>query len=152
MSGNEALSPEPSDPQERVDHNLPPKSYAAATKESSDQGPGHTGGSIERSVTPQSDGSTNGKPVGNGSLLSPESSHRKSSRRSLDEKKLIYERYATDDGDGLTSVEPENDYQDGLRHNEDTRPRDRSRSRQRGEEGPQLATGRRAGAGWERSA
>lgn len=152
MSLDENRHFEPSDPEERAELDLPPKSYDTAAKESSDRSTKHVDGGAEEKYTLNPNGYANGHASANGSLRSTESTSQKSSKRSLNDTKLVYGRYTVGVGESLTSVEPEKDYQDSLRHNEDTRPRARSRNRQQEQEGPQLATGRKAGAGWERSA
>lgn len=135
-----------------TEHGVPPKSYAAAAKEPLDEVTAAPSGRSGKAHTFQSGPLTNGHIPPDESLLSPESFKQTSEERPLDEKKVVYQRFTAGHGDSLTSIEPGKDFQDGLRHNEDTRPRDRSRDRGRQEDGPQLATGRKAGAGWEKSA
>ncbi|KAL9109254.1 MAG: hypothetical protein Q9227_006009 [Pyrenula ochraceoflavens] len=140
MASNVSLNPEPSKSEERAEHNLPPKSYAAAAQEpanTQDIGNSH-----------QPNGTTNGSISGfkEHGYPSPDPSV-----DSVDGNKLVYEKRGNLNRDSLTSVEPEKDYQNALQHNEETKPR--NRRKKLGEKpSPELASGRRAGAGWERSA
>lgn len=150
-----ALNPEPADPNERAEHNLPPKSYADAAQEplnnnvqATDKSETHVNGSL----TPKNQQSLNNgylKPEINGD--------------NLDDDKVVLEKRASRDGTVLVSVKPDPGYEESLKHNAETAPRDptpngrsktkaRPNSKRQDIPKSQLKSGRRAGAGWERSA
>lgn len=121
------LNPEPAAPEARAEQNLRPKSYATAATE----------------PAPQSNG-TNGDAVKhNGSTAT--------NLNGTDDAKIVYEKYVDEDGDRLTSVRTQKGYEDALRHNKMTAPQGKEDNRKK-QDRSTLATGRRAGAGWERSA
>ena len=72
----------------------------------------------------------------------------------VDDDKVVYEDYVDEEGVHLASARQDEEYEKVLRHNEEFAPRHRAKKMGEGKEveKPQLATGRRAGAGWERSA
>ena len=126
------LNPEPSLPKERADHDLPPKSYADAVVTSNDDTDGQ---SYER--RPSVSGTSSTTAV--------------EDRAQLDEDKVISEKHnGPNGGSTLTSVRPDDVYEKALRHNGEIAPRERKRDKNR----PQspLESGRKAGAGWQRSA
>lgn len=125
------LNPEPSIPEERAEHNLPPKSYAAAISD----GPNVQNGD---GVTP------------NGHADKPQMNGEKT-RKQLDEEKVVYEKHVNHDGEVLTSIKPSENYERSLQHNGHTAPREKKRNRPAKRQ-DDLASGRQAGAGWERSA
>ena len=169
------LNPEPADPQERDEHHLEPKSYADAVQEAAI-------GTSELSLDESYDGinfkHTNGiashdnngaresstrldtKPEDKPSKLS----HTTNTGNKLTEDKIVYEKFSNGDGTYLTSVRPDESYEESLKHNKEAAPKSRepssssSSSRQKGDKKlqdtprPQLQSGRRAGAGWEQSA
>lgn len=60
--------------------------------------------------------------------------------------KLVYEKFHN--GDRLTSVKPSDDYEQNLRQDEREMPREQEKASSKDE----LVSGKRAGAGWEKSA
>jgi hypothetical protein len=124
---------EPSDPNERADLDLPPKSYADAVV----TGPPGNGHERHPSVS----GASSATAVDDGAH-----------RAQLDEDKLVYEKHTGTNGGGrLTSVRPDDSYERALHHNGKTAPRN---GKIRAENRPMssLESGRKAGAGWQRSA
>ena len=169
-NGPVALNPEPADPQERAEHDLPPKSYADTVAEP----PRQNGGAIdpgvlksepadpkkraEQDLPPKSYADSvvqptrqNGDAAGlsngqsNGTVMNGEA-------KKLDEDKLVYEKYTSQDGQtSLTSVKVDDEHHESLVHSEKSAPRDQKKSKKH-DAPKELASGRRAGAGWERSA
>jgi 2-acylglycerol O-acyltransferase 2 len=169
------LKAETSQPQERAEHNLPPKSYADAvantTRETSgraDADEANTSGAIGylENHSGHTVGNVNGFPPVKNDIttqISPEQSgedkaHEKTTgRQKVGKDKVIYEKYVNDRGDRLTSVKPDESYEKSLEHDRETAPREKKKVRsmeasKKHDEKPHLASGRRAGAGWERSA
>ena len=140
MAATGLLTPESSILEERAEHGLPPKSYAAAVVQTPPN-------EADNEDAIQSNGSTNGHV----SYAKDGSSSSKTHVQIVEGQKLVNEQRKSLDVENLTSVEPKKDYQNALQHNEATGPRDR---RKKGAEkpSPELASGRRAGAGWGRSA
>ena len=147
------LNAETSQPKERSDHNLPPKTYANAVAGSQSGGgaidaashSGPNGASQADGISSATAGNVNGFPP----------SH--DTKEPSDAKKIVYEQHADSDSGRLTSIKPDPSYLMVLRHEEDSAPRknrsskmDKSLQQQNGR--AQLSSGRRAGAGWERSA
>jgi hypothetical protein len=125
------LNPEPADPKERDEHSLPPKSYADAVTDDSADG---------------SNGLVNGLTNGTNHR------HALKSRKQLDENKIVYEKHLSADQQiPLTSVKPDDGYEESLKHNGEIAPKEK-KSKQQDTPKSQLASGRRAGAGWETSA
>jgi 2-acylglycerol O-acyltransferase 2 len=114
---------------------LPPKLYVEAVKE----GPGDDYG-MTNGDTSKSNGTANGSAY----------KHDKK-RKDVDEKKVIYEKHVNDNGEVLTSIKPSENYEDSLKHNGETAPREKGHERPAKRQ-DELASGRQAGAGWERSA
>jgi 2-acylglycerol O-acyltransferase 2 len=154
-----SLNPEPSAPEERAEHNLPPKSYADAAEEALESGPqSHANGTTDEVKTngihPTSDEEkTSHEGVGqDGSPKSPTArGHRRvssrSSRRSSNHTqenqppKDMFESHTNGNGDALTSVKPSQDVE--------LPEKDRRIDRKR--RNSELTTGRQAGAGWSKS-
>lgn len=135
------LNAEPADPQERAEHDLPPKSFADAAQEAVDG---------DTSNDEQFHSASNGVA---------KTGHRKTQDREikLDEDKVVFEKYINGDGSYLSSVKPDPAYTESLEHNQQTARRDQSdkskrNSKRQDTPKAQLQTGRRAGAGWEQSA
>ena len=132
-SGSAPLSAEPALPKERAEHDLRPKSYADAVATSSDDVDDR---SHERRL----------------SLSGTSSTTAVDDRNQLDEDKVLYERHNGSNGRGtLTSVRADESYEEALRHNGDTAPRLPMRRSGNRSQTP-LESGRKAGAGWQRSA
>lgn len=132
------LNPEPSQPEERAEHHLPPKSYADAVSEPTDH-----------------NGNLNGHDSGaaNGSAHKPQTNGQ---TQQLDGDKVIYQKHVSTDGRTLlTSISPTEDHEESLRHNERIAPREKKAgktSKKRDARNDELASGRMAGAGWQTSA
>ncbi|KAI9818169.1 MAG: diacylglycerol O-acyltransferase 1 [Pycnora praestabilis] len=75
----------------------------------------------------------------NGSLMA------NGSKRDRDGSKIVFRKYQDDDGENLTSVKPLNDYDQTPKQDQKAKP-----SPEQVRKG-ELVSGRRAGAGWERS-
>ena len=152
------LNPEPSQPQERLDQNLAPKSYATAlTEPLEDQQTQFQNrkqtyqNSLSSSITSQ------GVPT------SPSLTWTTSGTKTpTNDETEIYEKHVDGNGHVLTSLKRDDSYAESLRHDELIAPRRKSGDRSPNKEHKgkkdepegtsQLKTGRRAGAGWERSA
>jgi 2-acylglycerol O-acyltransferase 2/2-acylglycerol O-acyltransferase 1 len=170
-----SLNPEPSAPEERAEHHLPPKSYADAAEEALEpqQPQSHangTDGTIQHSgkkpigkideaktngiKTPSEEEKTSLEGLGqDGSPRSPTvKGHRRVSSRnshgSLGRKQgeqaqngILHEKHANGNGDALTSVKPQQEFQ--------VAKADRRTDLKR--RNSELTTGRQAGAGWHKS-
>lgn len=124
------LNSEPALPDERAQYGLAPKSYADAVITSGDDIDDH---SHDRRL----------------SISGTSSTTAVEDRNQLDDDKVLYERHNGSNGRGtLTSVRPDESYEEALRHNGDTAPR---LPKRRSAQTP-LESGRKAGAGWQRSA
>jgi 2-acylglycerol O-acyltransferase 2 len=145
INGQGPLSSEPSQPDERAEHNLPPKSYAAAAN------PDLNG----QNYAPDGPAAGfNGGAAVNGSVQ-PAEANGERNKQSLDESKVIYEKHININGEVLTSIKPSEDYEASLKHNRQTTPHEKKQNRPTKRQDltqGELASGRRAGAGWERSA
>jgi hypothetical protein len=130
------LNPEPADPKERQKHNLQPKSFADAVQEPADH------------ETSQSQTSTRSYA----SSATAVDDH----KENFDENKLVYEKHLNASRDEvLTSVKPDERYEESLKHDGATAPRERRKKGQSKRQDPPeepLASGRKAGAGWQTSA
>ena len=133
-----AFSSQPSQPQEGESHHLPPRSYAEVAVEG-----------IERhaeEVPHQTNGEAyptdvNGSAKVNGWSLN------------IDKDYVLYDKHISPDGEKLTSIKPETNYEKGLKHDVESAPKQQGRSRNKQDHNnAKLASGRRAGAGWQRSA
>ena len=142
------LDSEPSQPYERMDKHLPPKSYTAAVLEPATDG---TNQSTNHHIDTHSKGSSQDlQPT------SPSSAWTSGTRTPINEDADLYEKHIDGDGHVLTSLKPKEDYEASLRHDVAVAPRKRQtyENAPRKQDIPksQLKTGRRAGAGWEQSA
>ena len=136
------LNPEPSQPQYRADHNLPPKSYAEAVSEPPIQNGDAAAPVLDKSEDGAPNGSAySGAPMANGQ------------RKQLGQDKVVYEKHTSQDGDtSLTSIKPSENHEESSRHNAMTALREKKSTRPSKRQDMRLASGRRAGAGWQRSA
>jgi hypothetical protein len=132
------LNAEPADPKGRAEHNLPPKSYVDAIVEGED--------------TPTT---TTGRFSSRASSATAVDSN-EANKQQLDEDKIIEEKRVGNNGSRLISVKPDGSHEESLKHNNETAPREERRSRGgRPRPNPRTApleSGRKAGAGWQRSA
>ena len=135
LSVEPALPIEPSNPAERRELNLPPKQYADALVEGLSNG--------------TSEAAEHGNYTGNGQATPTkvEKGHKrkkssKDMRSEAEQHQLIEEKYRNG---GLTSVPKDEDYAKSLELDAiERRPTKKNN-------GTQLVSGRKAGAGWERS-
>jgi hypothetical protein len=124
---------EPSLPKDRAEHDLPPKSYADAVVEGNDVINGTT-----HDRRPSMSGTSSTTAV--------------EERTQLDEDKTLYERHlSTNRHETLTSVRPDDSHEQAPRRNGTSGPRELKRQDQDRLQTP-LESGRKAGAGWQRSA
>lgn len=145
------LNPEPSQPHDRAAHDLPPKSYAAAVYEPDDKQQQTNGlphnsngdGIYESAQTSSTNGWADSQEVDGHA-------------QEVGEEKVLYEKHTGEDGHALTSIKPNESYEKSLKHNAETTPRERvepSKTAKRQDvPSSQLASGRKAGAGWKTSA
>ncbi|KAI9890046.1 MAG: diacylglycerol O-acyltransferase 1 [Vezdaea aestivalis] len=146
-----SLNPEPSDPQERKERSLPPKTYSDAVEEEPQEKlvPEH----IEKEESSKrQDTSKNGKKTtsqkkkskGNKKNTSGQVAGPKAAE--TDATKLVQENYSDTNGKSLTSVKPSEGYEQSLRSRKgEQKPPKTEQSSE------SLVSGRKAGAGWERS-
>ncbi|KAL2427339.1 Diacylglycerol O-acyltransferase 2A [Exophiala dermatitidis] len=191
------LNPEPSQPEQRAEQDLAPKSYAAAVTESPSQNAatnatgstdqnGHNGTtngtepSIPKPTEPRDPAELNPLPKSyaaavtepaaekttlNGHTsekdgLANGSVNRKAingQRKQLDDDgKLVYEKHTDPNGQArLTSIKPSDHHEESLYHSVATVPREQKSNRPAKRQdipSGKLSSGRRAGAGWEKSA
>lgn len=170
------LSSETSQPQERAEHDLPPKSYADAVSntanQTSDQADTHdisapgTNGHLANPGGSSTSSNVNAFPPANNGVLEPldkenarenEGHNAEAQGDELEEDKVVYKRYVNDRGDHLTSVEPANASEKHQEHDQQSAPGEWTKAEatptaKKRDNKSQLASGRRAGAGWERSA
>lgn len=137
------LNPEPADPKERAEHYLPAKSFAEAVQ---NPAPGSNG-----------DDSQNHSPNHTSYASSAATAvDHKERQQQLDEDKIAFENHVSADGqEVLTSVKPDDQYEESLKHDAETAPREQKKERPTQEQNAAdhpLASGRKAGAGWQRSA
>ena len=139
------LNAEPADPKGRADYGLPPKSFAVAVTE---------GDNDTASMSPN-----NGRFSSRASSTTAvESNDGKKEQldEDMDQDKSIYDKHVGDSGQRLTSVKPDKSYEEALKHNGATAPREKKKpaKAQKRQDPPQapLESGRKAGAGWQRSA
>ena len=139
------LNSEPSLPEERTDHHLPPKSYAAAVSVPlEEQRSAGNAAPLQNGSAPYAAEVSSDAPAANGHKTPP-----------ITENKELYEQHSDRNRHVLTSVKQSADYEVSLKHDQDIAPRKRKQARaMKKQDTPssQLKTGRRAGAGWERSA
>lgn len=156
-----SLNPEPSAPEERAEHNLPPKSYADAAEEALESGPqSHVNGegrsdevktngihaaSDEEQTSHEGigqDGSPKSPTARGHRRVSSRSSH-KSSKSTQDTQlpKDMIERHVNGNGNALTTVKPSQE--------SELPPQDRRTDLKRRDS--ELTAGRQAGASWSKS-
>jgi len=165
-----ALNPEPADPQERAEHDLPPKSYADSVSQENGgiNGPAISPLNAEpanpkeraaHNLPPKSyaDSVVQPPPAQNGERSSqtngviPEEQVNGNAKK-LDEDKLVYQKYTSQDGQtSLTSVKVDDEHRQSLEHSEKTAKGDVKKVKKQ-DTPKQLSSGRQAGAGWEKSA
>ncbi len=134
------LNPEPSQPEDRAAHDLPPKSYADAVVEPTTSNGTTNGASSTASPGHTTNGSAHAG-LGKGQL------------KQLGREKVVYEKHlGRGDQTTLTSIKPSEQFEDSLKHNAQTVRREKKPSRPAKRQDTQFASGRKAGAGWERSA
>jgi 2-acylglycerol O-acyltransferase 2 len=134
----EPLNLPSSQPQERTNHPPLPKPHTAAIVEGTDKD--------VRELRSEACGAAGLSGV-NGSVKV------NGLRRNIDEDRVLYDKHTSPKGEKLTSIKPDESYEEGLKHDADSAPRQKGRSgKKQDPNGEKLASGRRAGAGWERSA
>lgn len=121
----------PSQPEERAELDLPPKSYADAFKVGTEGEMNSRTAQVAESFQ-LNDTTRPYKPQANG----------------VPDDTLVYGKHRSRSGEMLTSVKPDVGHDEALDHNERVAPRKRRNTAGASE----LASGRRAGAGWEKSA
>lgn len=156
------LPAEPADPQEREQRDLEPKSYADAAQEAVEPK------ADDNDAIDYSNGNSNGHTTRNADSSKQQNGREQMTRKSsndtnvgknLNEDKIVYEKFSNGDGSYLTSVKPDSEYEESLKHNVEVAPRSpepsiQKRKTQKLQDTPktQLKSGRKAGAGWEQSA
>lgn len=140
------LNPEPADPQERAEHDLPPKSYADAAQEAVEPSPIENGHDHENSngVKKNGDVQKSAAIAVNAGTKDPD-------------KRIVFERYSNGNGSVLTSVRTDPNYEEFLKHDRKVAPRkaaESSKPQSKRQDIPksQLKSGRKAGEGWQQSA
>ena len=140
IEGQGQLNPESSLPEERAERNLVPKSYAEAMNEPNDQN-----GARVDSVHA---GAEKGTVIGSTNVSSM-NGHKNKQKFARDN--VVYDNHINETGEFLTSIKPKDTYEQSLQHNGETGPREKHHEllvkRQ-----DELASGRKAGEGWEKSA
>ena len=143
-NANDVLNLEPSRPEVRKENQLPPKTYADAVEENLES-------------YGKKDFSTPVQYIGQGEDNAPRSPMRKAHKRNGSvrvngtekekvDHKVPLERFEDADGKDLTSIRPTSNYKDALRQDEkEQKPLVRRNAKD------ELVSGRRAGAGWQRS-
>lgn len=137
------LNSEPSQPAERKENRLPPKSYADAVEQNLDD-------------DDQAEDRVPMQYIGNGIDDAPRSPMRKAHKRNgslrvngvkkeKEDKNTLVEKFQDRDGERLTTVGFSKAYEEALRQDEKEKPIIKQ------SEGHALVSGRKAGAGWERS-
>jgi hypothetical protein len=146
-NGHGVLNAETSQLSERAEHDLPPKSYAEATVQSLEKQQeankrlGHTNGHPDNASSTSTASNVNGFPP------------RQREEKQLGEDQVVYADHVDSNGTSIASVKPGPTYEEALKHNQAAAPRPRKKNTTiQGPAKGQLASGRRAGAGWERSA
>ena len=162
---------ETSQPQERAEHDLPPKSYAdvvSNTKnepteqsDANDHRDSGANGDFENYAGSSTVGNVNGFPLHNHETAKPvnqvEILEDTVDKENSDKAKIVFDKYVDDKGNRLTSVKPAQGHEKQLEHDRETAPRGKETAKttqiEKTHDGKShLASGRRAGAGWERSA
>lgn len=132
------VSAEPSQPQDRADHSLPPKSYAEAAAEGLEADKNEEPHDANGAIYP---GDVDGF------------AEAKASGWNIDEARVLYENHVSKQGEKLTSIKPNDSFEKALNHDALSAPRQKGKlGKKQDADDAKLASGRRAGAGWERSA
>ena len=151
-----SLNQEPSNPDERADLHLQLKSYkeAAVEPEESQRIRNEldqnivsirNSGEFEFSGTGTNDNPTSPqKKVGHRRSSSLKANGIKQEKTLVNENALEFEKYQGSNGEVLTSTKPDDSYEANLRQDEKEIPKPKKRR-------SSLASGKRAGSGWERS-
>lgn len=139
------LNTEPTDPRQRAENNLPPRSYADAA-----QGAAATKTSQNGNAYEGSNGLTLGGPE-----KAPSNTTNIGKKPS--EEKAIFEKLSNGNGSVLTSVRPGPSYEANLSHNKASARRAKAvpenhKPQRQDVPKSQLKSGRKAGAGWQQSA
>ena len=168
------LNDEPADPKQRAQLDLPPKSFADAAHEALEETQGKfdsnaSSGYGSHAHSPQH---SNSFSYASSTTTAADDQEKIAHSKQLDADKVSFERHVAANGmDVLTTVKPDTFYEENFRHNDESAPREKrkenseisdhqsqqgqelEKQKRRGEtEGPVLASGRQAGAGWQRSA
>jgi hypothetical protein len=141
-----SLNPEPSQPQERASQHLPPKLYAEAAVETTKNDDGE--------IMPRENGDVPSNEAGGSTQPNAVNGSAKGNglRRNIDDL-VIYDNHTNQHGEKLTSIMPDEKYEQALKHHAGSAPKQKGRSgKKQDANDAQLASGRRAGAGWQRSA
>ena len=146
-NGEGVLNTEKSQPTERVDHDLPLKSYTEAAAQSLEKQqdanklPGHTRGHPDKASSTSTASNING--------FQPQQREEKLPG----EDQIVYTDHVDSNGMSLVSLKPGPTYEEALKHSQAAAPRPRKKNTaiQDPAKG-QLASGRQTGTGWERSA
>lgn len=157
-ANSNGLPAEPADPQEREHQDLEPKSYADAAQEAVEPKSEENDAIDYGNGTTSQNGGESSQQNGD-SHSAQKSSNDTNVGKKLEEEKVVFEKYPTNDGTYLTSVKADLDYEESLKHNAEVAPRSpeptvsrRSTPKKQDTPKPQLTKGRKAGAGWEQSA
>jgi hypothetical protein len=134
------LNAEPSIPEERTQQHLPQKSYVEAVEES--PLPAHTSSGEETDNVKASKKSKRAKKKRG------KKEAKKSNGVKEDQETLVDEKFDRAKGEALTSIKPSEEYEKIL---EQSRLEKREPQQSSNEANESLVSGRRAGAGWERS-
>jgi hypothetical protein len=175
-AGTVLLTADTSQPQESAECDLPPTSYAdgvvnakAETSERANADDASNSGANddrENNTVPTTMGDVNGflpldkeipKPANQENIEGNNTHVKRSDKDKVERDKIVYEKHVNDKGDHLTSVKPDESYEKTLEHTRQVAPREKKRAEakqaaKKKDDKSQLASGRRAGAGWERSA
>jgi hypothetical protein len=141
------LNAETSQPGERAEHDLPPKSYAEAIIQPLEEQENANKHVVEINGNSSTPSNTAAKANGTRSTNGAE--------KHLDTPKVVYSQHVDARGTAVASVEPEPGYEAALQHNHAPAPRQRRETAFEKTSSPgkaKLASGRKAGAGWGRSA
>ena len=153
-----SLNEEPSQPVERAKHRLPPKAYKEAAIEPEEKQKKETelsqngmrmngSNEIEISGTGMDDSPTSPqKKSGHRKGPSSLANGVKKDKTDVNENVLEFEKHQSSNGEHLTSTKPDDTYETALRQDEKEKPKPKPKQRK-----ADLASGRRAEAGWERS-
>jgi len=170
------LTADTSQPQESAERDLPPEPYAdgvvnakAETSERANADDASNSGAndnLENNTVPTTMGDINGVPPLDNEIPKPVSQEnvegdnvhvKRSDKDKVERDGVVYEKHVNDKGDHLTSVKPDESYEKTLEHTRQVAPREKKKAEakqaaKKKDDKSQLASGRRAGAGWERSA